>query len=116
MISYYSYTLQDHAALSSLLAQSNAICIEGSRSAYATNSLPWSNNNYTSNNDHVNQRINIAKKEAALKSVIKKEVRAAQKLKDKQMEMDGRYDIHLYLIFSVSSIIIFSCTFRFYPN
>ena len=103
MISYYSYTFQDHAALSSLLAQSNAICIEGSRSAYATNSLPWSNNNYTSNNDHANQRINIAKKEAALKSVIKKEVRAAQKLKDKQMEMDGRYEIHSYLIFQASN-------------
>jgi hypothetical protein len=76
-----------------LLAQSNAICIEGSRSAYATNSLPWSNNNYASNDDQLkgNQRINIAKKEAALKNVIKKEVKAAQKLRDKQMEMDGKY-------------------------
>ena len=76
--------------MSSLLAQSNAICIEGSRSAFATNSLPWSNNNYTSGgDDHANQRINIAKKEEALKKVIKKEVRSAQKLRDKQMEMDG---------------------------
>ena len=72
-----------------MLAQSNAICIEGSRSAFATNSLPWSNNNYTSGDDHANQRINIAKKEEALKKVIKKEVRSAQKLRDKQMEMDG---------------------------
>ena len=72
-----------------MLAQSNAICIEGSRSAFATNSLPWSNNNYTSGDDHANQRINVAKKEEALKKVIKKEVRSAQKFRDKQMEMDG---------------------------
>ena len=84
-----NFKLQEQAALSSLLAQSNAICIEGSRSAFATNSLPWSNNNYTSGDDHANQRINIAKKEEALKKVIKKEVRSAQKLRDKQMEMDG---------------------------
>ena len=84
-----NFQLQEQAALSSLLAQSNAICIEGSRSAFATNSLPWSNNNYTSGDDHANQRINIAKKEEALKKVIKKEVRSAQKLRDKQMEMDG---------------------------
>ena len=37
-----------------------------------------------------NQRINVAKKEEALKKVIKKEVRSAQKLRDKQMEMDGQ--------------------------
>ena len=83
---------KDHAQLTALLASSNAICIEGSRSAYATNTLPWSNNGYTSSEDQrrANQRINVAKKEAALKSVIKKEVRQAQKARDKQMEMDGK--------------------------